>query len=109
MSLPWWVETKGVHHESGALDIAGAKAQIPIGRVLEHFGGKPPADLTYQDWQAYRCPFHPDEHPSGSVNLRSGRFRCHVCDIGGDVVDVVAQHLGLTLKEALAWISTTLL
>lgn len=33
---------------------------------------------------AVRCPWHDDNTASMSVNLFNGRFRCHVCDLGGD-------------------------
>jgi DNA primase len=56
-----------------------------------------------------RCPFHLDNNPSSSVNLKDGKFRCHVCDVGGDIVDVVALQEGLTTREAMEWLRTNLL
>lgn len=31
-----------------------------------------------------KCPWHDDNVSSMSINLKNGRFYCHVCDIGGD-------------------------
>lgn len=39
------------------------------------------------------CPFHNDKHPS--MSFRNGRFRCWVCDVGGDSIDFTARLLGL--------------
>lgn len=33
---------------------------------------------------AVKCPWHDDNTESMSINLNSGRFFCHACDIGGD-------------------------
>jgi len=33
---------------------------------------------------AVRCPWHDDSVASMSVNVETGRFYCHACDIGGD-------------------------
>jgi hypothetical protein len=45
-----------------------------------------------------RCPFHPDEHPSGGIHEYNGvwRYTCQACDWNrgkrtGDVLDVVRR------------------
>ena len=45
-----------------------------------------------------RCPFHADKHPS--MSFRNGRFRCWVCDVGGDSIDLTARLLGLDAMGA---------
>ena len=45
-----------------------------------------------------RCPFHDDRHPS--MSFKDGRFRCWVCDIGGDAIDLTARLWGLDKLEA---------
>lgn len=45
-----------------------------------------------------RCPFHNDKHPS--MSFKDGRFRCWVCDIGGDAIDLTARLWGLDKLEA---------
>lgn len=37
------------------------------------------------------CPFHPDSNPSCSVDLDRQLWYCHVCHIGGSVVDYVLK------------------
>ena len=39
------------------------------------------------------CPFHNDKHPS--MSFKGGLFRCWVCDIGGDSIDLTSRLLGL--------------
>ena len=40
-----------------------------------------------------RCPFHDDRHPSLSVNLDTGAFRCRVPACGAHGRDVLAFHM----------------
>lgn len=42
-------------------------------------------------WMKCQCPLpdHEDSNPSASVNEEAGRWRCHTCDKGGDVWDIV--------------------
>ena len=40
-----------------------------------------------------RCPFHDDQHPSLSVNLDTGAFRCRVPACGVHGRDVLAFHM----------------
>ena len=43
------------------------------------------------------CPFHKDKTPSMKVEKR---FYCFGCGEKGDVIDFVAKHDGISLKEA---------
>lgn len=45
-----------------------------------------------------RCPFHHDRH--ASMSFKNGRWRCWVCNEGGDSIDLTARLLGLTPLEA---------
>jgi 5S rRNA maturation endonuclease (ribonuclease M5)/KaiC/GvpD/RAD55 family RecA-like ATPase len=53
-----------------------------------------------------RCPFHDDHRPSAGVfqspNDGAWRFKCHTCDIHGDVFDIRASVRGVSLKEVLS-------
>jgi hypothetical protein len=40
-----------------------------------------------------RCPFHDDQHPSLSVNLDTGAFRCRVPACGAHGDNVLAFHM----------------
>lgn len=37
----------------------------------------------------FRCPFHPDEHPSGVIYLKERRWHCYQCQAHGDIFDAV--------------------
>ena len=45
------------------------------------------------------CPFHNDTRPS--MSFKNNRFRCFVCDIGGDSIDLVSRLLGISPLKAL--------
>ncbi|NWG31663.1 CHC2 zinc finger domain-containing protein [Sulfuricystis thermophila] len=60
-----------------------------------------------------RCPFHDDTHPSLTVNLETGAFRCHVPECGAHgrgVLDFHMARYGLgfvaAAKELGAWRTT---
>ncbi len=57
-----------------------------------------------------RCPFHDDQHPSLTLNLATGAFRCHVAECGAQgrgVLDFHMARYGLCFvaaaKELGAW------
>ena len=107
--LPWYVEELGSNGASKQnLSIDYIKRTVGIRTLLAHYGATLPKDRS-SVWQSIPCPFHADKHPSASFNDKFGQFNCFVCDIKGDVIDVVQQHEGLTIKESLTWISQTLL
>jgi putative DNA primase/helicase len=47
------------------------------------------------------CPFHDDHNPSLNINLDNGKWKCFVCDIGGDVFSFYMKHKGVGFKTAL--------
>ena len=55
--------------------------------AARHYG------LTFDRRGWALCPFHADKHPS--MSFHNGRFRCWVCDVGGDSIDLTARLLGL--------------
>ena len=60
--------------------------------AARHYG------LTFDRRGWALCPFHNDRHPS--MSFRNGRFRCWVCDVGGDSIDFTARLLGLDAMGA---------
>lgn len=50
-----------------------------------------------------KCPFHDDQNPSAGVYEQDGhwRFKCHGCDVSGDVFDIRARIDGKPLAEIL--------
>jgi hypothetical protein len=54
-------------------------------------------DTEYQ----FRCPIHQEEHGSANVNIRTGAWYCHVCNVGGSAIDLL-MRTGSSYKDALA-------
>jgi DNA primase len=47
------------------------------------------------------CPFHNDKHPSFSINLKTGSFRCFTCaQEGSSVLDFHMRLYGMGFKDA---------
>lgn len=54
-----------------------------------------------QGYAKARCVLHqPDKHPSLSVNLRHGGFRCHGCQASGDMYKFVMLRYNCDFKTA---------
>ena len=51
------------------------------------------------------CPFHPDKHPSMTVSPSRQTYKCFVCGKGGDVIQFVQDHEGMSFNEALTWLA----
>lgn len=47
------------------------------------------------------CPFHEDQHPSLSVNVQTGLYRCFSCDAKGDVFTFYQRLKGVDFPTAL--------
>ena len=46
------------------------------------------------------CVFHPDKHPSLSVNQDKGLYHCPACGAGGDAITFIMKYRGFTFPEA---------
>lgn len=107
-SLPWYIEDSGTSKKKGRLTIADYKRLVPISKLLVEYGMPTQFDVWSDEWVTVPCPFHDDTHPSASMNPRLGRFRCHTCDIGGDVVGIVKEVEDFrNMREAMEWLMTT--
>ena len=60
--------------------------------AARHYG------LTFDRRGWALCPFHADKH--ASMSFHKGRFRCWVCDTGGDSIDLTSLLLGLDAMGA---------
>src|SRR4051812_41090688 len=86
------------------VDFEAIKARADFRAVLAHYG----IALLGQGAQAKaRCPFHDDERPSCSVNLKRRIFHCHAgsCGISGNALEFVHRMETrdgqiVTLREA---------
>lgn len=47
-----------------------------------------------------KCVLHGDSHASATVNLDTGLFYCHVCNLGGDAITLIMQAEGLNYVDA---------
>lgn len=88
--------------------IDALKKRVSIVTVLRVLSGKDyVGNRSSNEWLAMPCPFHTDRKPSASVNVVLGRFNCHSCEVGGDIIDIVQQVRGFsTVREAKEWITT---
>lgn len=103
----WWVEERGGPPTEKGPTITEIKASVSIRKVLEYYGAKLPALRSF-GWVSIKCPFHEDARASASFNDKTGRFHCHTCDVGGDVIDVVAWEEKLSVKDTLQWLKDKL-
>lgn len=47
------------------------------------------------------CPFHEDKHPSMSINLGEGLFKCHGCGAQGNVYDLIGECRNVGRDDAI--------
>lgn len=48
-----------------------------------------------------RCPLHGESHPSLSIHLERGNWRCFACgEAGGDTLELYRRARGLTFAAA---------
>ena len=59
-----------------------------LAAVLEHYGVNV---VSRHGWQACKCVVHEDSHASAAYNLDKQVFNCLVCNLLGDVYDLVAR------------------
>lgn len=85
------------------LTIHEAKTRLPLNLLARKLGIA--AEIPDRDGKPVRC-FWPNRHPNGdrrpSFNFHAGltRYHCFACGAQGDGPDLVAQVLGLDVKEA---------
>lgn len=68
--------------------------------IRKYFGSKLP-DIHWNGKQGTaRCPFHPDRHPSLSIDETKGLFFCHACEAKGNLVEFERRTSGCDRKIA---------
>lgn len=83
------------------MNVEQIKSKVDITDLLEDYGFDIPPG---RNKPKVLCRFHGDRNPSAQVDLTKQRFKCYVCDVNGDVVDIVMQVERLDFREALAWL-----
>ena len=74
------------------------KDSITVPQAAERYG------LAIGRGGMVNCPFHEDRHPSMKLNERY--FYCFGCGAHGDVIDLTARLLGLTVSDAVSALLT---
>ena len=69
------------------------KAAVSPADAAERYG------LTISRSCMAHCPFHDDHHPS--MRLYDDHFYCFACAAHGDVIDLTAKLLGISVPEAI--------
>lgn len=80
-----------------------AKSNI-VAAIRRHL----PIKKTGKNWSAC-CPFHQENSASFTVSEEKQMFYCFGCGAGGDAVDFVVKHLGVTFRQAVESINGGLL
>lgn len=84
------------------LDYESIKSSVSITSVLARYAEAPPHGRS-----RYRipCPLHGGVANNFQVDNDAGRWWCHVCHVGGDVINLVAAFEGCRNSEAAQKIS----
>lgn len=79
------------------------KVRVTIEDLLAWYGNE--EVVRSYGWTSLHCPFHDDHSPSARANAAHDRFDCFVCDIHGDIFDVVQEVEGFPdVLDAKEWI-----
>lgn len=82
------------------IDFKHIRHNANIEQVISHFGITLHKDGLKEGQYKALCPFHDDTKPSMKVNTDRNIYHCFACDAGGNVLDFVAEHEGVELREA---------
>lgn len=87
------------------MNIREIKRKVRISQVMQDLGGEVARGYPLTSWAPTTCPLHDDHDPSASVNDALGRFYCHACHAGGDVIDLVkAARIAEDVRGAINWL-----
>lgn len=87
---------------------SGPVARRPLVEPEDFYEAELPDLKKYQNGAAWACcPFHDDTHPSFSVNLETGAYRCYSssCEAAGpNIVSFVSTLYAFKYSEALQYL-----
>jgi len=70
-------------------------------RPLEYYQQELPNLKNRGEWSQALCCFHQERHPSLSLNIKTGAYRCFACGAhGGDILAFQMERYGQSFKEA---------
>ena len=67
--------------------------------VVIYYGGK---IRNGSSWVPLKCVVHDDATASATINLREQIYSCFVCDIYGDVYELIMKKEGVNFKDAIS-------
>jgi DNA primase len=68
----------------------------------EYYSKQFPSITTKRKIAKVICPFHDDTHPSLSINLEDGWYKCHACGAkGGGIAKFHMTRYSLTYKQTI--------
>jgi len=68
-----------------------------LATILEHYG----INISHRHgWVPCKCIIHDDSHASAAYNLDNQAYNCLVCNLLGDVYDLVGKKEGLDFVNA---------
>ena len=71
---------------------------LPVEEVAEALG------IKVKRHQAL-CFMHDDHHPSLAFNTSSNRWKCYVCNVWGNSIDLVQRYHNLSFVDACQWLA----
>ena len=83
------------HLNNGVSNIDQDKHDLE--NVVIHYGGK---IRNGSRWVPLKCVIHDDATASATINLREQIYSCFVCDIYGDVYELIMKKEGVGFKDA---------
>jgi DNA primase len=76
-----------VAREDSYLDAETIQSRVPIWMVVGLYAPEVPVSGR----RPMRCPFHDDRVASATIDNNEGWFRCHACEIKGDIFSLVRR------------------
>jgi DNA primase len=91
---------------SRRIDWKTERGRIDLAAVATGLLGRPPGRRGYRGpllW--WHCPLHHDHNPSFTVTPGKPWWRCFGCGAHGDAATLVMKMMGMTFREALAYLT----
>ena len=75
----------------------------PILVVWEMYGGTLAGNQLAgkPGWAKARCCLHEDRSPSAAINQDEDKYKCFVCNVSGDAIDLIMRHDDIDFAAAL--------
>ncbi|MEQ8694453.1 MAG: toprim domain-containing protein [Gammaproteobacteria bacterium] len=87
------------------IDFRWIVEQADVPAVLSGLGVRDPKPSGDGAELRFSCPLHEDKRPSASINVATRKVLCHSCGVRGDILELVAQTLGTSKRDAAAAIA----